>query len=58
MPRERYISPEKRHQIIDELISMNLIYNYMNRMQYQKIINLLEIQQINYPNLEQKTGLK
>ena len=58
MPRERYISPEKRHQIIDELISMNLIYNYMNRMPYQKIINLLEIQQINYPNLEQKTGLK
>ena len=58
MPRERHISPEKRHQIIDELILMNLIYNYINRMEHQKIINLLEIQQINYPNLEQKTGLK
>ena len=32
IPKERYISPEKRQQIIDEL----------NKMEYQKIINLLD----------------
>ena len=32
IPKEKYISPEKRQQIIDEL----------NKMEYQKIINLLD----------------
>ena len=51
-----YIPPEKRQQIIDEL---RLIYK-MNRMEHQKIINLLasENSKINYPDLEQKIGLK
>ena len=45
IPKERYISPEKRQQIIDEL---RLVWKQYNNiiMEYQKIINLLD----NTPN--------
>ena len=54
--KDIYIYPEKRQQIIDEL---RLIFK-INRMEHQKIINLLasENSKINYPDLEQKIGLK
>ena len=37
IPKERYIPPEKRQQITDELG----LVNYINKMEYQKIINLV-----------------
>ena len=37
VPKKRYISPEKRQQIIDEL---RLVQQYI--MKYQKLINLLD----------------
>ena len=37
-PKERYTSPEKRQQIIDEL----RLVQYINKIEYQKIRNLLD----------------
>ena len=50
IPKERYISPEKREQIINDLI---LRYNNIT-MEYQKIINLLD----NTPNQPSKFETK
>ena len=50
IPKERYISPEKREQIINDLI---LQYNNIT-MEYQKIINLLD----NTPNQPSKFKTK
>ena len=50
IPKERYISPEKREQIINDLI---LRYNNIT-MEYQKIINLLD----NTPNQPSKFKTK
>ena len=37
-PKERYISPERRQQIINEL----RLVQYINKIEYQKNINLLD----------------
>ena len=50
IPKERYMSPEKREQIINDLI---LRYNNIT-MEYQKIINLLD----NTPNQPSKFKTK
>ena len=50
--KERYISPQERQQIIDELIIDELI------MEYQKIANLIDDVSHQHLNLEQKIGLK
>ena len=48
--KETYISPEERHQIIDELRLILLFNNNIN-MEYRKILNLLDKTQYTKSNI-------